>query len=85
MGRDDRFGYIEIPSKGSLRDRVRFHADVPGRVQIDVSIAFELVTGEVGAWSVDQLTDPSWREYRRPGEPARPPSGFQHGSPVNRA
>jgi len=68
LGRDDRFGYLEIPPDARLKDRVRFHVDTPERVRIDVTLTFELATGEVGAWNLDQLVDPTWRQYRRPDE-----------------
>ena len=71
VGRDDRFGYLEIPPDAGLKDRVRFHVDTPERVRIDVTLTFDLATGAVGGWNLDQLVDPSWRQHRRSGEPPR--------------
>jgi hypothetical protein len=73
VGRDDRFGYLEMPPDARLKDRVHFHVDTPERVRIDVTLTFDVATGAVGAWNVDQLVDPSWRQYRRPDEPQETP------------
>lgn len=67
VSRDDRFGYVELPAGIRLKDAVQYRPE-SNAVELAVAATFAVETGEISEWSLEGLTDPRMRHYRRAGE-----------------
>lgn len=52
--RDDRFGYVELPTNVKLRDAVRYQAETD-RIELAVAATFARANGILERWSLDGL------------------------------
>lgn len=67
--RDDRFGYVELPSAVQLKDAVRYSPDTD-TVDLAVSVPFSRTSGCPDADTLDGLVAPDTRQFSRTTDPS---------------